>query len=433
MTDLALRADGLGKRYRLGRRQRYRTLRDTLAEGVTSPFRAAAGALRRSRLSTEDETDVIWALKDASFEVEPGEVVGIIGRNGSGKSTLLKVLSRITDPTTGSAEVRGRVGALLEVGVGFHPELTGRENVFLSGAVLGMTRAEVLRKFDEIVEFSGNARFLDTPVKHYSSGMYLRLAFAVAAHLELEILLVDEVLAVGDIAFQERCLRKMDEVSTSGRTVLFVSHNLAAVRTLCSRAILLTEGRIHREGTTDEVIDQYLRDSRGMARTDTADLSECRRHGSGAVRATRASVSSAASGDGYLATDGDATFTIHYRARESDRIPMLHVGVIVVDSLGTTLFSCSTSMVGRNFRNLPASGRIVCKIDRLPLISGSYSAHVSLKDAQSQADYVYDAIRFMVVNQSDHAFIDHPGARAGSIAIAPTWASLDTDGRPGPA
>ena len=248
-----IKVESLGKRYRIKEGPRYRALRDSIAKVFTAPGRF----LKRHNSVVEAES-TIWALRDLSFEVHEGEVVGLIGRNGAGKSTLLKVLSRVTKPTTGWAEVRGRMGSLLEVGTGFHPELTGRENVFLNGAILGMTKAEIRRKFDEIVTFAEIERFLDTPVKHYSSGMYVRLAFAVAAHLETEILFVDEVLAVGDSAFQKKCLGKMGDVSRQGRTIIFVSHNMAAVKTLCTRAILIQEGSVAADGPARSVIDEYL-------------------------------------------------------------------------------------------------------------------------------------------------------------------------------
>jgi len=240
MTDIAIRLENISKKYRIGKKQeKYRTLRDTLTEAVVTPFRRTGRLLHGRAAEAAELNEVIWALKDVSFEVKQGEVVGIIGRNGAGKSTLLKILARITEPTSGFAEVHGRVGSLLEVGTGFHRELTGRENIYLSGAILGMKWAEIDRKFDEIVEFSGVEKFIDTPVKHYSSGMYLRLAFAVAAHLEPEILLVDEVLAVGDARFQKKCLNKMEDIGQQGRTVIFVSHNMPAITRLCERAILL--------------------------------------------------------------------------------------------------------------------------------------------------------------------------------------------------
>ena len=254
MSDIALRVENLSKRYRIGGPQaQYRTIRETMMDMAAAPARR----LRRlGQPSPENET--IWALKDVTFDVKKGEVVGIIGRNGAGKTTLLRILCRITEPTEGCAEIKGRVGSLLEVGTGFHPELTGRENIYLNGAILGMKRTEINRQFHEIVAFSEIEKFLDTPVKRYSSGMHVRLAFAVAAHLEPEILLVDEVLAVGDAAFQQKCLGKMGDVAREGRTVLFVSHNMAAVRKLCPQAMLLDSGRKKIAGPADSVIDQFL-------------------------------------------------------------------------------------------------------------------------------------------------------------------------------
>ena len=254
MSELAIRVENLGKRYRIGeRREKYGTLKDALTHALGAPLRAwRDGASRKSK--TE-----IWALQDVSFDVRRGDVLAVIGRNGAGKSTLLKLLSRVVRPTAGRAVIHGRVGSLLEVGTGFHPELTGRENIYLNGAILGMTRTEIERRFDEIVAFAEMERFLDTPVKRYSSGMYMRLAFAVAAHLEPEILLIDEVLAVGDAGFQKKCLGKMDEVAKQGRTVLFVSHNMASIQRLCHSALLLDTGRMAACGTVSDVIQRYLK------------------------------------------------------------------------------------------------------------------------------------------------------------------------------
>ncbi len=257
MSDLAIRVQGLGKRYRIGETVGYKTMRDTMMNAVLAPFG------RRSRPEgkvgqASNVSEYIWALKDVSFDVKRGEVVGIIGSNGAGKSTILKVLSRITSPTEGTVEMYGNVGCLLEVGTGFHPELTGRENIFLNGAVLGMKRTDVIRRFDEIVDFSGVKKFLDTPVKHYSSGMYVRLAFAVAAHMEPEILIIDEVLAVGDVEFQKKCLGKMHEVAGQGRTVVYVSHAMDSIKSLCSRAILLREGKVAVDGKPEDVVARYL-------------------------------------------------------------------------------------------------------------------------------------------------------------------------------
>src|SRR3989454_2753587 len=260
MGDTAIRVENVCKRYRIGQRQRYKTLRDALFGVMCTPFRGVRACLsgQGTSKSYQESDNFIWALKDVSFEVKRGEVIGVVGRNGAGKSTLLKILSRITKPTKGFAEIHGRVGSLLEVGTGFHPELTGRENIYLNGAILGIKRKDIDRRFDEILAFAEVEKFIDTPVKHYSSGMYLRLAFAVAAHLEPEILIVDEVLAVGDAAFQKKCLGKMGDVAKEGRTVLLVSHNMEAVAKLTTRAVLLQGGQVTAQGQTSSVIFQYL-------------------------------------------------------------------------------------------------------------------------------------------------------------------------------
>jgi len=260
MIDTAIKVEGLSKRYRIGgQQQAYKTLREKLNETAWAPFRAAKSLVSRNGNGHgHAKSETFWALKDVSFEVKRGEVIGIIGRNGAGKSTLLKILSRITEPTEGYADVHGRIASLLEVGTGFHPELTGRENIFLNGSILGMKRTEINRKFDEIVAFAEIDKFIDTAVKHYSSGMYVRLAFAVAAHLEPEILMVDEVLAVGDAAFQKKCLGKMGKVAKEGRTVLFVSHHMPSIVSLCSRVVLLEAGQIMTIGETRQVVADYL-------------------------------------------------------------------------------------------------------------------------------------------------------------------------------
>jgi lipopolysaccharide transport system ATP-binding protein len=259
MSDVAIWAEGLGKQFHIGKLQgRYKTFREVTVDALLSPLRRMRRLVHGQAAGAADLNDRFWALRDVGFEIRHGDVVGIIGRNGAGKSTLLKILSRITEPTTGFVEAHGRVGSLLEVGTGFHPELTGRENVYLNGAILGMRKAEIDRKFDEIVAFAEVDRFLDTPVKHYSTGMQTRLGFAVAAHLDPEILLVDEVLSVGDANFQKKCLNKMHDVSKQGRTVVFISHNMPAVVRLCPRAILLDQGQVVRDGSSHEVVSAYL-------------------------------------------------------------------------------------------------------------------------------------------------------------------------------
>lgn len=259
MNNIAIRVEGLSKKYHIGRKQaKYRTLRDTLTDAFIAPFRKAGNLLRGNATGAAELNETIWALKDISFEVTNGEVIGIVGNNGAGKSTVLKILSRITEPTEGRAEIYGRVSSLIEVGTGFHAELTGRENIYLNGAILGMKRSEIDKKFDEIVAFSELDKFIDTPVKHYSSGMYLRLGFAVAAHLEPDILIVDEVLSVGDAQFQKKCIMKMTNEAREGRTVLFVSHNMGAVARLCSRALWLEEGNLKLDGPASDVIKKYI-------------------------------------------------------------------------------------------------------------------------------------------------------------------------------
>src|SRR6202451_3534014 len=259
MSHIAIRVEGLSKRYQIGTREAYGSLRDTLRHAGGDTARRLRAAFRKGEHGLSYGASTIWALRDVSFDVQQGEVLGLIGRNGAGKSTILKILSRITAPTEGRAAVRGRIRSLLEVGTGFHPELTGRENIYLNGAILGMRKAEIARKFDEIVAFAEIEKFLDPPVKHYSSGMYMRLAFAVAAHLEPEILVVDEVLAVGDAQFQKKCLGKMRDVSQQGgRTVLFVSHNMAAISQLTTTAILLNKGRVGFHGPTEKAVEMYM-------------------------------------------------------------------------------------------------------------------------------------------------------------------------------
>jgi homopolymeric O-antigen transport system ATP-binding protein len=330
VTDFAVRVEGLGKRYRLGQRERYRSLRDTLARAVIAP-------LRRANSQDDDKAGTFWALKDIDFDLRQGEVLGVIGRNGAGKSTLLKILSRITEPTAGRVELFGRVGSLLEVGTGFHPELTGRENVYLNGAILGMTREEIARKFDEIVAFAEVEAFLDTAVKHFSSGMYMRLAFAVAAHLEPEILVVDEVLAVGDAAFQKKCLGKMSEVARAGRTVLFVSHNMNAVEDLCQAVLLLDRGRS--PGVTTDVraaVTEYLFGA------GTASVSEWRNPGGELANPwfcpERFWIGDAAGRPATMPVRNDAEVYVYIEGRAERLDPAMNVGYALCSAEGELLY-----------------------------------------------------------------------------------------------
>jgi lipopolysaccharide transport system ATP-binding protein len=335
MSQWIIKVENLGKRYCIRHqqeRQRYVTLRDVIADRCKRLLCSPGAA----RPATED----FWALKDVSFEIKKGEVVGIIGRNGSGKSTLLKLLSRITDPSKGRVRLRGRVASLLEVGTGFHPELTGRENVFLNGAILGMSKAEIKRKFDEIVAFSEVEKFLDTPVKRYSSGMYVRLAFAVAAQLEPEILIVDEVLAVGDVEFQKKCLGKMHDVALGGRTVLFVSHNMQAISVLCSRALFLHGGSIAYAGDVKETIDLYLSTFANASRCD--ELPD-RRPGSGEYRYTLAKPDREYFG-------GAEEKTIHFEIeRRGKLVGSMYLSAYIVNSSGVMVAQCDSRLVGARF------------------------------------------------------------------------------------
>ena len=322
MSQIAIHATGLSKRYWLGERQNYVTLRDAVANALTAPARQVAKRLRSD--STEQERqngggrDSIWALRDVDLEIEHGDIIGFIGRNGAGKTTLLKILSRITTPDAGRAVIHGRVGSLLEVGTGFHPELTGRENVYLNGAILGMRRNEIKRRFDEIVDFGAVGRFIDTPVKRYSSGMYMRLAFAVAAHLDTEVLMIDEVLAVGDIAFQQKCLGKMGDVARDGRTILFVSHNLLALQSLCNRAYWIDQGRVIDEGSPSKLVSNYLEASYSVQTSQVWETPESA-PGNDVIRLNRVSVRPVKS-EGGDRIDVRTPFVVEfdYWVRESD-------------------------------------------------------------------------------------------------------------------
>ena len=353
MSELAIKVEGLGKRYKIGTLQRHDTLRDQLASLVGKCFSRNGNGNHSSSLGSHASpavpdiaSDTLWALKDVSFEVKRGEVVGIIGRNGAGKSTLLKILSRITDPTEGYADISGRIGSLLEVGTGFHPELTGRENIYLNGSILGMKRAEITRKFDEIVAFAEVEKFIDTPVKHYSSGMYVRLAFAVAAHMETEILLVDEVLAVGDAAFQKRCLGKMGDVARAGRTVLFVSHNTSAVVSLCKRALLLKSGSLSIDGPATEVTASYQFEAVDV-KSNQRDLREVTHKGSGKARFMSIELQATGkSGQPLNAIVTGCDVLIETTVRCEVGIQDSNVAVIVYDSNGYRLIDVNTALKG---------------------------------------------------------------------------------------
>lgn len=400
MSQHAIQVEGLSKRYRLGGLTSInRTFREMISEQAGALFsRTRNGSNRREDVNAEKAAADFWALRDVSFNVEPGECVGVIGRNGAGKSTLLKILSRITDPTAGHADIRGRVSSLLEVGTGFHAELSGRENIYLNGSILGMRRAEIDRKFDEIVDFAGVEKFLDTPVKRYSSGMTVRLAFAVAAHLEPEIMLVDEVLAVGDAGFQRKCLGKMSEAANSDRTILFVSHNMAAVSKLCKRSILIDGGQVVADGPSDDIIRQYfqcLEQSRASDIRERAD-----RRGTGTVRIEKLRMVDARSHDPInSAVSGQSVrIEVDYVRTDGQSMPLRNVnmGLAVMNDLGQFVTAWNSQMSSRNFEMLPASGSITCEIPRLALMYGQFNLNATLFVEGELVDQVEHAAELTV-------------------------------------
>ncbi len=378
MSKPMISADGLGKKYSLGQKQPYYAFRDVLDNVLKGKL-------------AEKSSDEFWALKDVSFEIPEGDVVGVVGGNGAGKSTLLKILSQITPPTVGSVRLNGRVASLLEVGTGFHPELTGKENIYLNGAILGMKRWEINNKFDDIVEFAEISKFLDTPVKHYSSGMYMRLAFAVAAHLEPEILLIDEVLAVGDAAFQKRCLGKMNEISkTAGRTILFVSHNMGAIQQLCSKTLLFKQGHLIKYDKTEKVISKYLSETKLLSDVSLDKRKD--RSGSGNVVFTSMSIGTTPDGKAWSCGDNvyvDATICnktddtqtgieVAYEIQKNDNTPLLY--------LGTKIMRLKINLKPRETKNLR------CEIPNLPLEPGSYNLISEIMVEGTLNDLVSNAI-----------------------------------------
>jgi lipopolysaccharide transport system ATP-binding protein len=342
------------------------------------------------------QSGYFWALKDVSFDLKQGETLGIIGRNGAGKSTLLKILSRITEPTSGRAEIYGRLGSLLEVGTGFDRDLTGRENIYLNGAVLGMTKREIDRKFDEIVDFSGVEKFIDTPVKRYSSGMYVRLGFAVAAHLEPEILIVDEVLAVGDVEFRQKCQGKMDEVAKQGRAVVFVSHSLSAVESLCSRGIVLDAGTIVHSGAADECVAYYL--ERFFTEDKTSLAERTTRAGTGKIRLTEVFFEMEGRRSAVVQTGKPCTVCLRYRAEDEEK--NVGIGFSIRDRNAQSLSILSSADTLASFSQIPKEGVFRCMIDRVPLIPGRYRLNTTIDINRVDADYVEGAA-FMIVEEGD--------------------------------
>ena len=407
MSEIALELSKIGKLYHIGKRKSAdRGVQTAVKDALMSPFRRAGRLLEGNATGAADLDQAFWALRGVSLEIKHGEIVGIIGRNGAGKSTLLKILSRITEPTEGHGEIRGRVGSLLEVGTGFHPELTGRENLFLYGAILGMRKAEIERKFDEIVAFAEIDKFIDTPVKHYSSGMYVRLAFAVAAHLEPEILLVDEVLAVGDAAFQKKCLGKMSEVSQAGRTVVFISHNMAAVENLCDRGVLLEGGTVTFSGDMKQTVDRYLQGVAGRAsasRSHIIDLSNAAGRPSKCPRLLKRLELFTEDGrplKGVLRLGHPLKAYIHFELEE----PTSSLdGCLAFNSLfGQRVFTAHSVFEPQNQWGERSGEQVfVCEIPSLTLVPGEYKIKVALNIHNSERDFVEDAARLTIL-ESDY-------------------------------
>lgn len=398
MNEIALSVEGLGKRYQIGSAaEPYRTLREVMAGFALSPLASMRKRASHLRPGHEDPASIIWALRDVSFSVKKGEALGIIGRNGAGKSTLLKLLSRITVPTTGTVRVAGRVGALLEVGTGFHPELTGRENVYLNGAILGMSRRDIEDRFEEIVGFAETERFIDTPVKRYSSGMQLRLAFAVAAHLQPDILLADEVLAVGDAAFQRKCLGKMGEAAYQGRTVLFVSHNLQAIKSLCANAIRIEEGRIVDSGPSEEVVDRYQMSSAALA--SGTDLRTAPRRGEVKGDVIMRTVKlEGGSGPGIVRLHEPMAIEIEFDVR----LPVANI------IFGATVYSVDDAIVMQSLTSAsyppvvalePGRYLVEGRFQTNVLAPGKYWIELTARDERHQQDLVPRALGFEVIDQ----------------------------------
>jgi lipopolysaccharide transport system ATP-binding protein len=417
-----IKVENLGKRYRIGKREPYRTIRDSIMRAAMAPWRGLRSRLAGGEFrATENH---VWALSDVSFEVFPGEVLGVIGRNGAGKSTLLKVLSRITEPTTGRIELYGRVGSLLEVGTGFHPELTGRENIFLSGTIMGMRRAEIVRKFDQIVAFAEIDQFVDTPVKRYSSGMYVRLAFAVAAHLDPEILLVDEVLAVGDAAFQKKCLGKMGDVAREGRTVLFVSHSTASIEALCSACMMFKGGRLEAIGATLDILSLYVAAGVQMGSGERSLAEHPGRRSHCVPTMTQVKLFSSSDAPAGVVRMGEPLeIRVSYAASHPLR-PVL--GAIIKTTYGAPVFCTSDRFCEQLISCNPlAHGTVICAIEKIPLMPGSYGIDLYLGDASGDFDVIDDATSFEVLAADVTGNGRLPPASLGPVYCDANWRLID--------
>ena len=404
MSDTIIKVEGLGKRYFIGheKTEHYTTMRDVITNGVKAFGNNITRLFNNETASIAgSEIESFWALSDLDFEIKQGDAVGIIGRNGAGKSTLLKVLSRISEPTKGRIEIRGRMASLLEVGTGFHPELSGRENIYLNGAILGMTRAEIKRKFDEIVDFSGVEKFLDTPVKRYSSGMYVRLAFAVAAHLESEILIVDEVLAVGDAEFQKKCLDKMGEVTSGqGRTVLFVSHNMAAIEKLCNIGLLLNNGTIHSIADSRTIVANYLEINTSSTTKNNDISSYTQRSGSGILKFSRIELIDESSRAvlSEIQSGSNIRFRIYFDTKE-EYLNNVLLGIGINDHFDQRIAFLSNEMINHSIEiSLSNTHFLDLSINKLPLAPGKYNLNVFFSVKGEVSDWIKNCFHFNVIS-----------------------------------
>ena len=414
MDSIAIEINNVSKVYRIDPsvgRAASRTLTEDLVRVIRRPF-------RRDRKPKKQE---VWALRDVTFQVDQGDVIGLIGRNGAGKSTLLKILSRITEPTSGYADIYGRVGSLLEVGTGFHTELTGRENIYLSGAILGMRKAEIDQKLEQIIDFSGVRQYIETPIKRYSSGMAVRLAFSVAAHLEPEVLLVDEVLAVGDAAFQKKCIGKMGEVAEGGRTVVFVSHNMAAVTSLCSRGIWLENGQVSADGQVNEVVEAYMTAVGELEGTQTDLRSRSDRGGDGRVRFTAFRIQDQKGTPKTAVVSGEEVdLMLSYEAQETIT-GTVSVHFWICDAFGKCLLTLSSVYTGEDFSNLPPRGEIILHIPRFPLREGRYFVDLGLDVDYVKADRVSKAIQLDVASGAFYPVQQPADASYGNLLCDHSW------------
>jgi len=410
MSEIILKAENISKQYRLGQIGTGTISHDlnrwwSKVRGKEDPFLKVGETNDRS---TKGESDYVWALRDINFEVKRGEVLGIIGKNGAGKSTLLKILSRVTSPTTGEIKTKGRIASLLEVGTGFHPEMTGRENIYLNGAILGMTKAEIRSKIDEIIDFSGCERYIDTPVKRYSSGMRVRLAFAVAAHLEPDILVVDEVLAVGDAEFQKKAIGKMQDISKGdGRTVLFVSHNMAAVKSLCTYCIVLEHGEVSFKGSVETAINNYLAAKMSLSNIKLSDRKD--RFGDGKVKIDNVNIHNFNA----LKTGSKFLIEIHYHSID-ETIKILEFGISIWDLRENRIISISSALKNQ-ISEIKTKGKVICEIPELPLLKGKYMLNCFVNSTFGLEDYIENVLQFEV-NEND--------IYGNGRIIEPEWAMI---------